>query len=54
MHVQKRAQGRRYIPDRSAGGASGGKADEQKAVYREPSCRVKGDYGKRLLKKRGN
>jgi hypothetical protein len=52
MHVQQ-AQGRSYIPEPRRGGRQwAGKADEQQAVYANRR-RVKGNYGKRLLKKRG-
>jgi transposase len=52
MHVQQ-AQARSYIPEPKRGRRQwAGKADEQKAVYANRR-RVKGNYGKRLLKKRG-
>jgi transposase len=52
MHVQQ-AQVRSYIPEPKRGRRQwAGKADEQKAVYANRR-RVKGNYGKRLLKKRG-
>jgi transposase len=49
----QRAQARSYIPEPKRGRRKwAGKADEQKAVYANRR-RVKGYYGKRLLKKRG-
>jgi transposase len=52
LNVQ-RAQARSYIPEPKRGRRKwAGKADEQKAVYANRR-RVKGYYGKRLLKKRG-
>jgi transposase len=52
LHVQQ-AQGRSYIPEPKRGQRLwAGKADEQKAVYANRR-RVKGNYGKQLLKKRG-
>jgi hypothetical protein len=52
LHVQQ-AQGRSYIPEPKRGHRRwAGKADEQKAVYANRR-RVKGNYGKQLLKKRG-
>ncbi len=52
LHVQQ-AQGRSYIPEPKRGQRRwAGKADEQKAVYANRR-RVQGNYGKQLLKKRG-
>jgi hypothetical protein len=52
LHMQQ-AQGRSYIPEPKRGQRRwAGKADEQKAVYANRR-RVKGNYGKQLLKKRG-
>jgi len=49
----QRAPARSYIPEPNRGRRKwSGKADEQKAVYANRR-RVKGTYGKRLLKKRG-
>jgi transposase len=49
----QQAQARSYIPEPKRGRRKwAGKADEQKAVYANRR-RVKGNYGKRLLKKRG-
>jgi transposase len=52
MYVQQ-GQGRSYIPEPKRGRRQwSGKADEQKAVYANRR-RVKGNYGKQLLRKRG-
>lgn len=49
----QQAQTRSYLPEPKRGRRKwAGKADEQKAVYANRR-RVKGNYGKRLLKKRG-
>jgi transposase len=50
----RNAQARSYIPEpkREGGRKWAGKADEQKAVYANRR-RVQGDYGTRLLKRRG-